>query len=182
MANRAVSRESGLGVIRVGRLLIILQVARSAILRDVRVVVVDVTAGAGRVDMSAGQREAGKRRVIKLRLQPRIHVVARGARGRKRKLHVIRIFCRGVVLDVAANAVCRRALVLPSHVTLRAFQIGVCAYQGEPGKAQVIELGPEPRIHVAVAHLTLRRKTESDVTGPGGLLELLQVAADAVGG
>jgi hypothetical protein len=67
-------------------------------------------------------------------------------------------------------------------VTLRAFQIGVRAYQGESGKAQVIELGAQPRIHVAVTHLTLRRKTESDVAGPGCQLELFQVAADTVRG
>ena len=54
VADRAIGRKSCLRVIRIGRFLIILQVARSAILGNIRVVVVDVAAGARRVDVRTG--------------------------------------------------------------------------------------------------------------------------------
>ena len=120
--------------------------------------------------------------MVEFRLQPRVHVVTRGAGGRKRKLHVVRILRGRVILDVAANAVRGRTLVLSSDVALRAFEVGVRPHQSESGEAQMIEFGAKPRVHVAVAHLTLRWETQGDVAGPGRLLKLLEVAADAIGG
>ena len=54
VADRTVSGKSRLRMIRVGRFLIVLQVARCAVLRNIRVVVVDMAAGAGRVDVCPG--------------------------------------------------------------------------------------------------------------------------------
>jgi hypothetical protein len=181
VANRTVSGETRLRVIRVRRFLIVLQVARSAIFRDVCVIVVNVTARARHIHVRAGQREPGECSVIKLRLQPRGHVVARGARGRECQLHVIRILRAHVVLHVASHAIRRRPLVPPSNVTLSAFEIGVRPHQSESSEAQVVEFGAKPRVHVGVAHLTLRWKTQGDVAGSGGLPELFQVAAYAMG-
>jgi len=182
VADRTVSGESCLGVVRVRRFLVVLQVARAAILGDIRVVVVDMAAGAGRIHVCPGQREPGECSVIKLRLQPRVHVVARGTGGRKCQPHVIRILRSHVVLHVTAHAIRGRPLVLSSDVALGAFQIGVRPHQSKSREAQVIEFGAQPRVHVAVAHLTLRGETQGNVIGPGGLPELFHVAADAIGG
>lgn len=93
---------------------------------------------------------------------------------------MIRIFGAGIVLDVAADAIRRRALVLPAYVALSALQLGVCSYQGKAGKTQVVKLCAQPGIHAVVALLALRGEIQRHVAGPGGLLELVQVTAHAI--
>lgn len=181
MADRTVCREPCLGVIRIRRTLVILHVARGAILGNACVVVVYVATAAGHVDMRAGQRESREGAVIEVHLHPGGHVVTRGARGRERQLHVPRIGSGHVILHVAAHTIGGRAFVPASNVALGAFQIGVRPDQRKSGVAQVIKFRAQPRIHVAVALLALGGEIQRHVAGTAGLLEILQVTADTIG-
>jgi len=182
VANRAIGREPCLRVIRVRRFLIILQVAGAAVFRNIRVVVVYVTTGAGRVYVGSSQREPGECAMIEVHLQPRGHVVARRTGRGERQLHVVGIVRSHVIFHVAADAVRWCALVFPAHVTLRALQVGVSSQECEPGKFQVIELRAQPCIHVAVALLALGWEVQGNVARTRGLLELIEVTTHAVSG
>lgn len=107
--------------------------------------------------------------------------MATGATGRKTRLDVIGIIRGGEILGMAAHAISRSSLEIAARVARRALQVGMHAGQGKAGKAQVIKLGTEPRVH-AVARLASRGETGGGMVGIGGLLELGGMATDAIGG
>lgn len=180
MANRAVCREPCLGVIRIRRPLVILHVARRAVLRNAGVVVVYVTTAAGHVDMCPRQRESRKGAMVEIHLHPGRRVVARLTRGRERQLHVAGIGRCHVILHVAAHAIRGSSFVLASDMALGAFQVGVRPNQCKSREFQVIKFRAQPRVHVAVALLALRGKAQCHVARAGGLLEILQVTTDTI--
>ena len=181
MTDRTVCREPGLSVIWIVRALVILHVARSTILGHAGVVVVHVATAAGHIHVRARQREAGEGAVVEVHLHPRRRVVARLASSRECQLHVPRVRRCDVVLHVAADAIGRRAFVLASNVALRAFQAGVRADERKSRELQVIKFRAQPRVHVAVALLALRGEIQRHVARAACLLEILEVATDAIG-
>lgn len=90
VAQRAGSGESRCQVVGIGGALIILLVAGVAVRRRVRVLAIDVAAGAGHSGVRAGQREAGGV-VIEAGRNPRCRVVAHLALLREPGGRVVRI-------------------------------------------------------------------------------------------
>lgn len=182
MALRAILRESRGHVVRhagdIRRAGVILHVAAVAVRRQRACVVVCVTRGARDARMRAGQR---KRRlaVIERRRDPRRGVVADLALLRHSGLHVIRR-CRGVVvLHVAGVAIRRSIGELPVHVAEIAGYGRVRAGQRK-SRLAMIERGGSPRGRV-VAGLALMRKASLRVIGIGRPVEIVHMAAVAIG-
>lgn len=101
VADGTIRGKARLDVIRVGRLLIIRQVARGAILRCPGILAVDVTLRTLDVHMSTGQREACHGVVIELRAEPARRRMAGLARGRKSRLRVRRVGGLLIIRQVA---------------------------------------------------------------------------------
>ena len=131
--------------------------------------------------VGAGEDETGAG-MIKFRAQPSGRAVALRAGLRESDLDVVGVLGAVVVLGVATDAVCRRALVAPAHVTGDAVQLGVRAGQGETGEGRMIKARARPRVHRGVALLALRRKSQGSVTGRFRAEVRIHVTADAIGG
>lgn len=180
VADGAVGGEAGGGMIGTGCFLEISHMARRAGGRHRRVAAVHVALSAGYLHVRSGQRPA-RHRMIEVHVHPRAGVVAGSAAGGKSRRDVVGIAGCGPVLGMATQAIHRRAFKPSAGVTSIAIEGGVHAGQREPGKAQVIELGPEPGIH-AVAFLAGVGKSGGGVVGVGGLPKLGRVATEAIGG
>ena len=151
VADGAVRRESGGGVIGIRRLLEVRHVARRTGGRHGAVAAVDMALRAGHLHVRAGQRPACHG-MVKIHVHPRTGAVAGGATGGKSRRDVIGIVGCGPILGVATQAIHRRALEAPSGMTGVAVQRGVHAGERKAGEPQMIKFRPEPRIH-AVAFL-----------------------------
>jgi len=121
VARVASCRESGRRMVRIGRTLVVPLVARVAIRRYRRVVVVHVAIRAGRCCVRAGQR---KRRVvvIKRRLRPGGCVVAQIASLRESRCHVIGIGGPVEIGQMATRTGGARQVIVVIHMTLRTLQ------------------------------------------------------------
>ena len=154
--------ESGLDVVRIGRAVEILHVARSAIGRSAHELSIDVALGAGNVGVCARQWELGKGVVIERRLIPRSCVVARLTSVRKTRLRVRRIVGFVEVRHVAADASRRRRHEFPARVAGVAIQSRMGSAQGKARELQMVELRAHPVVH-RVAGLAGGRQIQSDV-------------------
>ena len=82
---------------------------------------------------------------------------------------------------MATRAGSARHIEIPIEVTGRAVQRGVHTRQGKAGEFGVIEICPQPVVHV-VASLAGGRKSCALVVREFRLSEGLRVAGDAIGG
>jgi hypothetical protein len=171
--------KSGLHVVRVGRALVVLHVARGASARGQAIVAVDVALCAlqGSVRSSKSESRAG---MVESGSGPGSRAVTALASLRERSLHMVRIGGALVVLHVAGDAGCSGQVVIAIHMTLRALQRGVRAGEREAHRV-VVKRCRLPR-RSAMAGLAGLRKTALHVIGIGRALIILQVAGDAGGG
>jgi len=93
---------------------------------------------------------------------------------------VIRIRGGVEVLLVTTDAVGRRALKLPAHMTGRAVQSCVRTCERESGQA-VIEFRALPGVHRGMALLASRRKSERPMIGGLGIHVTADVAPNTIG-
>ena len=130
VAQRAIGREAGCDVCRIGGPGKVLLVAAVAGGRQRRVIVVDVALRAGDLDVRAGQR---KRRIVVVETRPAPvgGAVAGGAGGREACSGVGWSVRPGVIRFVAAVAVLRQRGVVVIGVAARAGGGGVSPGQGE---------------------------------------------------
>jgi hypothetical protein len=143
MANGAVRGKSGRYVIRIGRALVILQMAAHAGRAGQVVVSVDVAIGALQLGMCSRDGET-HRSVIEARRLPRSRAVAVLASLRESKRDVIRIGSFAKVLQVATHTAGWCAFVLAAYMTTDAVQRGMCPGKGEPGDFKVVEASTKP--------------------------------------
>ena len=177
MATLTGLRHSSLHVIGVGCSLIVLEVARHARSDSEVEVSIDVTLGAWRCDVHAGQRETCLA-VIESRICPRSCSVTGGTSGRYSGLHVIRIGGALKIFHVTGGAVCRSAGILSVHVTLGTGHRDVRTGQRKLGKGVVIESRRLPGGR-GVAALACLRESSLHVIRVCRLLEIGKVTADA---
>ena len=152
------------------------------------VIVVDVAVRAG-VDLAGGrqlvrtcQRKA-RRRVIKVRRQPRNRVMASRARrnrkhrSRRRVLGVGRLLPgRQVAPRIPAVRRGNLQAVVPANMAARTRNIGVAVGERKiDGRRRVVDSGSKPAVEV-VAGIAGLRKLRGYVIRIGGLLKLTQVA------
>ena len=177
MALLAGGREAGLHVIRIGRAVEVLHVARCAIGRRSHELAVDMALRAGHAHVRASQRELRKGVVIEGRRIPRACAMAGLASRREASLRVWWIIGLIKVGQVTAHAGCGRVVELPARVACGAIQGRMCSGQRESGELQVIELRAHPVIH-RVALFALDRQAQGDVVDADGLCinEILLVA------
>ena len=138
VADRAVRGEASLHVVRIRRALVIFDVAGIAIRRRACKFSVDVALRARNVYMGSGQRK-WRLRVIEYRASPRCRRVANRAVRRETRLHVIRIRCALVILDVARIAIGRRARKFTVDVALHTGDVHMSAGQRKLCEPVVIE-------------------------------------------
>jgi len=119
-------RESRRHVVRIGRAIEILHVARTAIRRRSHKLIIDMACRTGHADVRSGQRELGECIVIESRRIPRAGVMACLARRREPGLGVRGIVRLVEVRHVAAHAGCRGIVEFPTRVAGGAIQRRVC--------------------------------------------------------
>ncbi len=146
----------------IGRALVILHVARSAICRRPRKLPVHVALIASHCDVRAGQREFCEGIVIERCRAPRGSVVASLASLWEAGLRVIGIGRLLEIRQVATHAGCGRSGKFPAQVAGGAIKRRVRSGQGKPGLLQVVELSAEPGIGV-VTLFACGWKTAGDV-------------------
>lgn len=118
--------------------------------------------------------------MVELRTGPLCCRVATRTIRREPGGHVVRVGGLVEVFQVAARAIRWRIGKLIVHVALVAGHVYVRACQRELCRSVVIELCPRPRSG-RVAHRTGSRKTGRAVIRIRGVVEILEVAASAVG-
>lgn len=118
--------------------------------------------------------------MIELRARPLCRGVATRTIRREPRGHVVRVGGLVEVFQVAARAIRWRVGELIVHVALVAGHIHVRASQRELRRSIVVELCPCPR-RSRVAHSASRRKTGCAVIWIHGVVEILEMAAGAVG-
>ena len=138
MAGCAGVREIACNMIRIGDIVKIIRVAGVAVGRRACKSSARMTACAWSRRMSSGQRKLSQV-VVKCGRCPGIHAMALNAVLRKITGSVIRIGCVVVVLEMTANAGCRRTGESTSRMTLSAVQPGMRADQGEPSETRMVE-------------------------------------------
>ena len=178
VANRAVGRESGRGMIRIRRLLEITRVATGAVFGRAGKASVHVTLRALHADVCPGERETRHRVVIESSARPRSRGVALLTGSRETGRYVVRIRGLVEVRLVTTNAGCRRPFVLPVHVTLRAHQRLVRSGQRE-SRCSVIKLRSTPRGGV-VALRARGRESSGNVIGIFCIVEISLVTTNAI--
>lgn len=178
VAHLASLRETLLRVVRVVRVLIVLQVAgRARLVGQVEVPVgVALIALQSRVHASQGEAHNAVIEIGRLPGGGRVALLAclRHAGG-----NVIGIRGFLIIRQVTAHTVCRSALISPADVARRAVQCRVHAGQRKPGKFQMVEFHSHPRVHVVTLNAA-GRKARGHVVGAGSLLERLSVAGVAI--
>ena len=177
VAQDAILREAGRGVVGIGRLLVVRQVAGRALGRSGGVCTRRVTLGARGLCVRAGQREAGPA-VIERSARPLRRRVACGAILREACCAVIGIGRLLIVRQVAGRALRRGPGVLSVQVALGACGLNVRAGQLEPRQA-VIELRPLP-VRSVVATGTIRRELAGGMVRVLHRLIVRNVAAIAI--
>jgi len=140
-------RESRLHVIRIRRIVEVLDVARSAIGGRPDKVAIDVALRTGDVGVRARQRELRKGIVIESRRIPRARVVAGLTGSREASLRMRRIVRLVEVRQVAAHASGGRAHKFPADVAGVTVESSVRAHQRKSGELHVIELRAHPVVH-----------------------------------
>jgi len=181
----AMARIASLGevrghVIRIGRALVILQVATHASCRVQAVVVIDMAVGAGprRNRVQAREGETGAR-MIKRRVHPVRRVMAGIASLREIRRHVVGIGRSLVILQVATHASCRVQAVVVVDMAVGAGSRWhrVHSRESETG-ARMIKRRVHP-VRGVVARIASLREVRRHVVGIGRSLIVLQVATDA---
>ena len=155
-------RKPLLRVIRIVRVLVILQVARDASLYGQVVIVVDVALRAGHRGVRPGQRKPD-RIVIESSRNPRGRGVALLTGLRKCRRDVMGIGCALEILQMATHAGRGRAFVLFFDVALAALQRGVRARQGVSGRLKMVEIHARPVVHAGMALLAGSGETRGGV-------------------
>ena len=167
MALLATRGETRLHVIRTGRVLEILHVARRAVGCCSDKLAVRVALRAGHIGVRAGQWELRKSIVVESRRIPSAGVVTSLASVRESSLRMRRIVGLVEVRHVAAAAGCRRARELSSGVAGIAVQGRVRSHQRKARDRKMVELRPHPVVH-RVTLVAACGELESDVIQPGG--------------
>lgn len=172
MASGAGGRKSGRRVVRIGRSGVIGLVARVAVRRQGRVIVVYVTAGARNVDMEAGQR---KRRVVVIEAgrDPSCRVVTHVALLRESRGDVIRIGRALKILQVTAHAGRAGEVIVVVYMARGTWGSRVRSRQRETGSG-MIKRCRLPRRR-AVAHFAGLRESLLRMVGIVRVLIILQV-------
>ena len=178
MALGAGLREAALDVIGVGRLLEVGEMAADAVGRSPGVLAADVAGGALHGGVFAGERELGRRIVIKGRALPLGRRVALGAILRESGLHVVGRRRLLEVGEMAAHTISGRARVLASDVAGGAKHRRMFAGQGKSANS-VIKLSALPARR-CVAAVALHREAAAVMIGIGGAVEVAGMAASAV--
>jgi len=171
-------RDSGGKVIRIGRPLIVLHVARHARGRCQIEIGVGVTLIALQLGMSASQRET-HRVVIEICRRPGRSGVTILASLRQSQSKVTGIVGLLKIRQVTAHTRRRRPFILSARVTGHAIQTRVHARQRKAGELQVIEFRAQPRVD-RVTLLALRRETRRNVIRFSRLLIRALVAGVAL--
>jgi hypothetical protein len=127
----------------------------------------------------AGQGKARKRAVVERSSLPTQRGMARRTSVWETCLGVVGVRCRVELLGVAPETIACHALELSSHVTGRAFDLGVRSLQGEARKAGVIKAGVLPLVH-AVALPAACRYSGCSVVDALGRLVVVEVTAYAL--
>ena len=130
MADRAIDRERGLDVVRIGGRVVVRHVAQIAGATRKVVVAIYVALAALQVRVTIGQWESGCS-VIEGGLQPRHGVVAGLAGRREVRLNVIRIVRAVVIRHMAQIAGAAGQVVVVVHMALRTLQVRVTIRQRE---------------------------------------------------
>lgn len=157
MAHRALRRNSSCHVVRIGRLLVVREMARPAIRAGQVEIPALVALIALQVGVSPGQWKSN-RVVVERRRGPRARRMALLTGLGYAQRHVVRIACLLVIGEVAPDTGRRSSLVLPADMARRTVQRRVHAGQSESGPREVIELGAQPSVH-RVALLALDRES-----------------------
>ena len=167
MALLASRRETRLHVIRAGRTLEILYVARRAVGRRSHKLAVRVALGASHVGVRTGQRELRKGIVVECCRIPGTRAVTSLASRRESSLRMRRIIGLVEIRHVATHAIRRRGVESSARMTRAAVQGRVRPGQREiRGWPGMIKLRPQPVVH-GVALLTPGGKPEPHVVKPG---------------
>lgn len=155
-------REAGLHMVRIGRSVKVLDVARGAIGSGPDELAIDVAQSASYRDMRAGERKLRECIVIESRRIPGAGVVASLARRRESCLRVGRIVGLVEVRHVTPDAGSWSPYELVARVTRIAVQGCVRPRQSETRELQVVELRAHPVVH-GVALFAGRRQIQCDV-------------------
>ena len=180
VAERTILRESGGGVRRIIRSLIVLQMARIARHRKALIHAIRMALQAGHGRMRAGERESGLRRVVEDGSAPIRGRVAELAILRESGGRVGRIIRALVVLQMTGIACRGQALIDAVRVALETSQRGMGAGQREGGLGRVIEDGSGP-IRGRVTQLAILRETGGRVGRIIRALVVLQMTGIARG-
>ncbi len=179
VAHCAILGETRRHVVRIGRRVVIRQVAAIASGQRTGILAVDMALRALRVRVRPGQREL-RLGVIELRARPLRGRVADRAVLREARRGVIGIGGRVVIGQVAALAGGQRAGILAVDMALRALHRGVGSGQRELGGRIVIELRALP-LRRRMAYGAILGEARRHVVGIGGAAVIGQVAAFAGG-
>lgn len=168
MAGCTGRRDASLLVVRIGRAVVILHVARGTVRVGQIEVSVDVALRTLQSGVRSSQRESHQA-VIKTGRLPGAGAVASLASLREIQTHMVRVGRFAEIRQVTPDAIRGRAFEFPSDVTSRALQRGMHPSQRKPCVFQMVKVHPKPVIHV-VALFARSRKIRLHVAGPGGLL------------
>lgn len=139
MALHARLRNPCHGVVRIGRLLKVGQMAGNALRGQSGKLAAGMALRALRVHVRARQRELRHGVVVKLCVQPARGAVAGGALLRKARSLVVRVLCAVEVRQVAAHAVGAGGGEIIVGMARRALQPGMRAGKRKAGKFRVVE-------------------------------------------
>src|SRR5437899_4331268 len=134
-------REARRLVVRIGCVVVVVDVARGTVRRRPGELAVDMALLARHVNVEPGQRELSGRVVIKLSPQPGGSVVTGDAGGGEACRLVVRVRRAVVVVDVTGSAVLTQAGKFPIDVAARASQSRVEPGQGE-SRLRMVEFRP----------------------------------------
>lgn len=179
MAALALRGEIAQPVIRVRRLIKIPQMAARAIRRRPSELPAHVATRAGRRDVFSHQRKPRLAIVIEHRALPRRRVVAQLALLRKARLHVIRLFGRREVRQMATDAFRRRPRKSPIHVALRTSYRRMTPRQRKLRHHVMVELGTLKRVEPMTV-LTPRRQSRRPMIQRPRIQVILLMARDTL--
>ena len=148
VADRAVRGKTGGHMVRVGRLLVIVQMARSAVRWRACKTAVDVALAARHREMGARQRIGSEAAVVKRCRRPVERGVADCAILREPGLRVVGVGSPGIIFQVATDTTGTGVAEIPIQVAGRAVQSCVHTRQREPRKFGVVKTCSEPGVHV----------------------------------
>ena len=162
-----------LHVVWVGGAIELRHVARGAVGRGARKLIVDVALCACRCGMRAGERKFGKRGVIKTSSIPIHSGMANRAVVRQTGLHMAGTVGGVEVLLVTGKAIGRCSFELIVYMASNAFDRCVHACQREAGKPRMIEFGTQPGIHRMAGFASSRKVRCSVVQHRSQIIRLM---------